>query len=238
MLYLYHWEVLKRSNHSPIFDVAQNSCSGSSGHGQTAWRRLDHTHWRFRIIMSKEDYHILPVRRAFLRPSLSSCKIQCPELPQFLIYRARSQLYSVYSDLFKHRNITYEPWPFSFRIGGAKLCDILHSRLEKIFADCEPCKLYSTDEVVIALRQSNGLKPPFFVSEVAFETLVKPLIEKMEMPALACVDSVKTEMANMCQLSIPDQMKSRFPEMKQALVQVVQSIVDTRAQRAIQMVRV
>ncbi|XP_034245724.1 dynamin-1-like protein, partial [Thrips palmi] len=121
--------------------------------------------------------------------------------------------------------------------GGAKLCDILHSRLEKVFAGCEPCKSYTTDQVVIALRQSNGLKPPFFVSEVAFETLVKPLIKNMEKPALACVDAVKRELGSMCQLSISEQLKLRFPELKQALIKIVQGIVEKRAQKAIQMIK-
>ncbi|XP_034231078.1 dynamin-1-like protein isoform X2 [Thrips palmi] len=121
--------------------------------------------------------------------------------------------------------------------GGAKLCDILHSSLEKVFARCEPCKSYTTDQVIIAIRQSNGLKPPFFVSEVAFETLIKPLIKKMEKPALACVDAVKRELGNMCQLSISGQLQLRFPELTQALIKVVLGIVEERSQKAIQTIK-
>ncbi|XP_034231076.1 dynamin-1-like protein [Thrips palmi] len=121
--------------------------------------------------------------------------------------------------------------------GGAKLCDILHSGLEKVFANCEPCKSYTIDQVVIALRQSNGLKPPFFVSELAFEMLIKPLIKDMETPALECVEAVKKELGNMCHLSVPEQLKFRFPQLKQALVKVLLEIVEKRGQKAVQMIR-
>ncbi|XP_034230613.1 dynamin-1-like protein [Thrips palmi] len=120
--------------------------------------------------------------------------------------------------------------------GGAKLCDILHSRLEKILASREPCKSYTTDEVIVAIRQSNVLTPPLFVSQLAFEKLIKPLIKNMEKPALDCVEAVQREMSIMCQLSIPAQLK-RFPPLRQAVVKVVHGMINERAEKAIQMVQ-
>lgn len=122
-------------------------------------------------------------------------------------------------------------------IGGAKICDILHSQLEKTFSSFDPCKEYDEDQVIMAIRQSNGLKPPFFVSEPAFEMLIKPQILKMEQPALACVEAVKVELGKVCREAFSRQLSMRFPSLKQELLRVVESVIEKHAAKAIEMIK-
>lgn len=122
--------------------------------------------------------------------------------------------------------------------GGSALSNIVHGdRLRNLFASNAPYEAYSKDEIIAAIRQSNGLRAPFGIIDVAFEKLIKPLIRDMQKPALDCVEDVKKELASMCKSTIPKEIELRYPQLKKDIINVVQDVIDQRGQIVIQEIK-
>ena len=111
-------------------------------------------------------------------------------------------------------------------IGGAKIRFILHNQLEKCFSSIRPCDKYTLQQVLLVIRKSNGPRPPFFASELAFEALVKPLIEDIQKPALQCVKQVEEELLKVLNASLPLEVLQRFPPIKREIIKVVGELVE------------
>lgn len=112
----------------------------------------------------------------------------------------------------------------------------IFDKLKSEFDEVDPCQAYSLEEVIMAIRNSNGPRPPFFVSEPAFEALVRPLIKNLNSPSLECVQNVIKELENVCKLSIPQEASLRFPQVKQEMVAVVDNLIEECAVKAKEMV--
>lgn len=52
-------------------------------------------------------------------------------------------------------------------------------------------------DIYTAVKNANGFKPCLFVSQKAFETLCKHMINKLMPVSLDCAEAVATEMKNM-----------------------------------------
>ena len=60
-----------------------------------------------------------------------------------------------------------------------------------------------------SFRSLQGLRPPLFIPELAFEQLVKEQIEKLREPAVHCVSLVNEELLNIVKLCC-SHMQVRF----------------------------
>ena len=50
------------------------------------------------------------------------------------------------------------------------------------------------EDIYIAVKNANGFKPSLFVSQKAFETLCKHMIQKLKPISLDCAESVSLEL--------------------------------------------
>ncbi|KAJ1523236.1 hypothetical protein ONE63_001118 [Megalurothrips usitatus] len=104
------------------------------------------------------------------------------------------------------------------------------------FDSVKPCSSYCLEEVIMAIKNTNGPRPPFILSEPAFEALVKPLIMKMKQPSLDCASAVMEELENVCRESIPKATSTRFPRLKEEITKLVGVMIEEYSVKAKELV--
>jgi len=57
--------------------------------------------------------------------------------------------------------------------GGSRISYIFNEIFRKSITDIDPFDILSDEEIRIAIKNANGLKPSLFVPEDAFENLVR-----------------------------------------------------------------
>lgn len=122
-----------------------------------------------------------------------------------------------------------------FLTGGAKLCCIFKT-LETSLMSMVPCQKYSTEKVILTIRQTSGPEPPMIFSELAFEELMRPLIRTMRLPSRLCIEKVSDELKEVCRKSIPKDIGTRFPRAATEISSVVNSIIDELTEKTKQFV--
>ncbi|XP_034230599.1 dynamin-1-like protein [Thrips palmi] len=193
---------------------------------------------RLEELLSNHINRCIPDVQNKLREGITNCTKILEECGEFL-HDKKSALMSIVTDFSKQFQSLCDEGSADYQslelVGGAKLCDILHGKLEKALTMAAPCKSYTTDEVLVAMRQSNVLKPPFLVSQLAFEKLMKPLIKTMKGPTVASVEAVQEELMNMCQSCIPAQAH-RFPRLKQDITRAMKETIEKWVEKVKMMV--
>mmetsp|Transcript_42646 Transcript_42646/g.92947 ORF Transcript_42646/g.92947 Transcript_42646/m.92947 type:complete len:688 (+) Transcript_42646:57-2120(+) len=120
-------------------------------------------------------------------------------------------------------------------VGGARLHHIFHRVFAQAVLSFDAFSGLSDMEIRVAMRNAAGPKPQLFVPEVAFETLVKRQIEKLEDPSLQCVHQVFQELKNLSLQSEVPEMR-RYPALKEKVLEVAQSVISRCLQPTNQMV--
>lgn len=78
--------------------------------------------------------------------------------------------------------------------GGARISYIFHEIFGSALNSIDPFDGFSKSSILTAIRNSAGAKPFIFVPETCFELLIKKQIQRLEAPALRCVQLVYDEM--------------------------------------------
>ncbi|CAI4227154.1 unnamed protein product [Auanema sp. JU1783] len=114
--------------------------------------------------------------------------------------------------------------------GGARIFYIFHETFGKSLESINAMESLTTMDILTAIRNSMGPRPPLFVPVVAFELLVKRQIQKLEEPSLRCVELVHEEMQRMvqhCGLTTQQEM-ARFPRLYDKINEVVSMLLKER----------
>ncbi|CAK5051567.1 unnamed protein product [Meloidogyne enterolobii] len=105
--------------------------------------------------------------------------------------------------------------------GGARICYIFHETFTRALEDFDP---------LANLNKLDGLRPSLFIPEVSFELLVKKQIERLEEPAITCVDLVYEEMLRIvqhCGIEVQQEMQ-RFPFLYERIHEVINHVLSDR----------
>lgn len=108
--------------------------------------------------------------------------------------------------------------------GGARLSFLFHDWYGATLASYDPLSALTDGEIRVAMRNAAGPKAALFVSEGAFEILVRRLIERLEKPSLQLVDQVHKELIKMvetCELA----EASRYPRLQASIRDVVNNVL-------------
>jgi dynamin 1-like protein len=116
-----------------------------------------------------------------------------------------------------------EPLPDRL-VYGARLNYIFHKIYSQTVMNFETFSGLPDLEIRAAMRNAAGPKPQLFVPEVAFESLVKRQIEKLEEPSLQCVHLVYEELKHIASQSEVGEMQ-RFPSLRDKILEVAHSSI-------------
>ena len=110
--------------------------------------------------------------------------------------------------------------------GGARVCYIFHHTFAEALRAIEPLAGLSRSDILHAISNAMGPRPALFVSEIAFELLVKKQIRLLLPPSLQCVDLVYEELQRIIQYCL-SQIRDfqRFPVLRERMNQVVMSLL-------------
>ena len=114
--------------------------------------------------------------------------------------------------------------------GGARICYIFHETFAKTLGSVEPLGGLATLDILTAIRNATGTRPPLFIPEVSFELLVKRQIRRLEDPSLRCVELVHEEMQRIiqhCGTEVQQEML-RFPKLHEKIIDVVTQLLRRR----------
>jgi len=111
-------------------------------------------------------------------------------------------------------------------VGGARLSYIFNQIFAKTIMQCDALADLTNFEICAAMRNSAGPESRLFLPEAAFDLLIKRQIQKLEAPALKCVDLALQELlllASQCYAS----KLSRFNNLHESLKEKAREIIRT-----------
>ncbi|CAG0892865.1 unnamed protein product [Darwinula stevensoni] len=114
--------------------------------------------------------------------------------------------------------------------GGARICYIFHETFGRTLSSIHPLTGLTSMDILTAIRNAMGTRPPLFVPEVSFELLVKRQIRRLEEPSLRCVELVHEEMQRMvqhCGTEVQTDLL-RFPKLHERIVDVMTHLLRRR----------
>lgn len=109
-------------------------------------------------------------------------------------------------------------------VGGARLHYIFHKVFAQAILDFDVFSGLTDLEIRMAMRNAAGPKPQLFVPEIAFESLVKRQIQKLEDPSLQCVQLVFEELKRIASQSEVLEMQ-RFPGLREKILEVSHAVI-------------
>ena len=113
--------------------------------------------------------------------------------------------------------------------GGARICYIFHNTFSDALNAIEPLDGLNRSDILHAISNAMGPRPALFVSEMAFELLVKRQIRLMLQPSLQCVDLVYEELQRIIQYSLSHIRDfQRFPTLRERMNGVVMGLIRRR----------
>lgn len=113
--------------------------------------------------------------------------------------------------------------------GGARICYIFHHTFAEALRAIEPLNGLDRSDILHAISNAMGPRPALFVSEIAFELLVKKQIRQLLLPSLQCVELVYEELQRIIQYSLNTIRDfQRFPVLRDHVNQVVMSLLRSR----------
>ena len=121
--------------------------------------------------------------------------------------------------------------------GGARICYIFHNTFSMALNNIRPLEGLNRTDVLHAISNAMGPRPALFVSEMAFELLVKKQIRLLLQPSLQCVELVYEELQRIIQYCLSHLRDfQRFPTLREQLNGVVMGLLRTRLPVTNQMV--
>lgn len=121
--------------------------------------------------------------------------------------------------------------------GGARICYIFHQTFSKALNNIKPLEGLNRTDVLHAISNAMGPRPALFVSEMAFELLVKKQIRLLLQPSLQCVELVYEELQRIIQYCLSHLRDfQRFPTLREQMNSVVMKLIRKRLPITNQMV--
>ncbi|CAA90821.1 mitochondrial dynamin family scission GTPase Dnm1 [Schizosaccharomyces pombe] len=108
--------------------------------------------------------------------------------------------------------------------GGARLYSIFNNVFTTALNSIDPLQNLSTVDIRTAILNSTGSRATLFLSEMAFDILVKPQLNLLAAPCHQCVELVYEELMKICHYS-GDSDISHFPKLQTALVETVSDLL-------------
>lgn len=113
--------------------------------------------------------------------------------------------------------------------GGARICYIFHNTFADALNEILALEGLDRSDVLHAISNAMGPRPALFVSEMAFELLVKRQIRLLLQPSLQCVELVYEELQRIIQYCLSRIRDfQRFPTLRERMNQVVMSLIRNR----------
>lgn len=101
--------------------------------------------------------------------------------------------------------------------GGARISYIFQSVLPRMFDTISIQDIINGEDVRTLIRNSSGTRSTLFLSESAFELLVRKVVQRLEGPCLHCLQLVKGELIAIAK-SIPNQEMRKYRKLCNELV--------------------
>ena len=121
--------------------------------------------------------------------------------------------------------------------GGARICYIFHNTFAEALTAIEPLEGLKRSDILHAISNAMGPRPALFVSEMAFELLVKRQIRLLLQPSLQCVELVYEELQRIIQYCLSHIRDfQRFPTLRDRMNNVVMGLLRQRLPVTNQMV--
>ena len=121
--------------------------------------------------------------------------------------------------------------------GGARICYIFHNTFAEALTAIEPLEGLKRSDILHAISNAMGPRPALFVSEMAFELLVKRQIRLLLQPSLQCVELVYEELQRIIQYCLSHIRDfQRFPTLHDRMNNVVMGLLRQRLPVTNQMV--
>lgn len=113
--------------------------------------------------------------------------------------------------------------------GGARICYIFHHTFSEALNNIKPLEGLTRTDILHAISNAMGPRPALFVSEMAFELLVKRQIRLLLQPSLQCVELVYEELQRIIQYCLSHLRDfQRFPTLREQMNTVVMSLIRSR----------
>ena len=113
--------------------------------------------------------------------------------------------------------------------GGARICYIFHHTFSEALRAIEPLQGLARTDILHAISNAMGPRPALFVSEIAFELLVKKQIKLLLAPSLQCVELVYEELQRIIQYCLGHiRDVQRFPALRERINTVVMKLLRER----------
>lgn len=121
--------------------------------------------------------------------------------------------------------------------GGARICYIFHHIFSDTLNSIGPLEGLTRSDILHAISNAMGPRPALFVSEMAFELLVKRQIRLLSQPSLQCVELVYEELQRIIQYCLSHIRDfQRFPTLREQMNTVVMGLLRERLPMTNQMV--
>lgn len=121
--------------------------------------------------------------------------------------------------------------------GGARICYIFHHIFSDTLNSIGPLEGLTRSDILHAISNAMGPHPALFVSEMAFELLVKRQIRLLLQPSLQCVELVYEELQRIIQYCLSHIRDfQRFPTLREQMNTVVMGLLRERLPMTNQMV--
>eukprot|EP00730_Choanoeca_flexa_P008456 TRINITY_DN12490_c0_g1_i10.p1 TRINITY_DN12490_c0_g1~~TRINITY_DN12490_c0_g1_i10.p1 ORF type:complete len:834 (+),score=256.81 TRINITY_DN12490_c0_g1_i10:128-2629(+) len=96
--------------------------------------------------------------------------------------------------------------------GGARIARVFHERFPFEIVKMEVDERTLRKEIGFAIKNIRGIRVGLFTPDMAFEAVVKRLIEKLRMPCIRCVDMVVDELQDL--LSEVTEAMNQYPRLR------------------------
>ena len=109
-------------------------------------------------------------------------------------------------------------------IGAATINKIFTQNFKNEITAIDPFDKLTNEEILIVIKNTNGLKPSLFVPEAAFEVLIRQQIQRLQEPGLLCVKKVYDELLNTIDLINVNDI-SRYKLLEAKIKEIMTSII-------------
>lgn len=144
-----------------------------------------------------------------------------PDLQGILMLNIITSYSTYFGNLIEGRSIQEDSEHLE---GGAKIREILLRKFIHQLKSIEALDALEDSQIREAIDSATGVKSNFFVSEAAFELLLKMEIKRLVDPSLTIMQEVYEELRNLTlTIGIPE--SERFPNLKDSVVAIVQKVL-------------
>jgi len=108
--------------------------------------------------------------------------------------------------------------------GGSRLNYIFFENYTCAISNIDPFDELTDDDIKTAIRNASSLRPNLFVPELAFETLSKMQVNRLESPSLQCVQLVYEELRRLV-MEIEMVELRRFQGLRKKIIEVMNTLL-------------